>query len=86
MVCEKITIVNPTGLHTRPAKMVVAQAKLFESQIRVRLANKEADLKSLIKLMKLGVCQNHVIELCCSGPDEAQALQHLKTLIMSLDE
>ncbi len=86
MVSERITVVNPSGLHTRPAKMVVAEAKLFESRITVRLKNKEADLKSLIKLMKLGVCQNHEIELCCTGPDESRALEHLKTFILDLEE
>ncbi|MDC7235393.1 MAG: HPr family phosphocarrier protein [Spirochaetales bacterium] len=85
MVKETIIISNPTGLHTRPAKQVVAEAKKFESDITVYHQDKEANLKSLLKLMKLGISQNHSIELCCDGPDEEEALKHLTGFILSLE-
>jgi len=86
MVKETLVIQNPTGLHTRPAKRVVAEAKQFESEITVSHGEKEANLKSLIKLMKLGISQNHTIELCCDGPDEQKALEHMKNYILSLED
>ena len=85
MVKETIVISNPTGLHTRPAKQVVSEAKKFECDITVYHQDKEANLKSLLKLMKLGISQNHSIELCCDGPDEAEALKHLTGFILSLE-
>jgi phosphocarrier protein HPr len=86
MVKETITINNPTGLHTRPGKQVVTEAKKFESDITIHFGEKEANAKSLLKLMKLGISQNHSIELVCNGDDEAQALSHLKSFILSLEE
>ncbi|MDA3812088.1 MAG: HPr family phosphocarrier protein [Spirochaetaceae bacterium] len=85
MVKEIITISNPTGLHTRPAKQVVAEAKKFESDIIIKMGEKEANVKSLLKLMKLGICQSHSIEIVCEGPDESEALNHLKNFILNLE-
>jgi len=85
MVKESIVISNPTGLHTRPAKQVVDEAKKFESEITVRFKDKDASLKSLLKLMKLGISQNHAIEICCDGPDEKEALAHLTQFILNLE-
>lgn len=86
MICQEITITNPTGLHTRPAKLVVAQAKQFECSVTVSRDGKDADLKSLIKLMKLGISQNHRITLCCDGPDESQAMAALTAFIQGLED
>lgn len=85
MVKETITISNPTGLHTRPAKQLVTEAKNFECDITIISREKEANAKSLIKLMKLGISQNHSIELICDGSDEVQALNHLKNFILNLE-
>jgi len=85
MIKETIVISNPTGLHTRPAKKVVAEAKKFECDIKVIFKDKEANLKSLLKLMKLGISQYHKIELCCDGPDEEEALPHIRDFISSLE-
>lgn len=85
MVKETIIISNPTGLHTRPGKQVVTEAKKFECDITIQFGEKEANAKSLLKLMKLGISQNHSIDLVCSGPDEEKALDHIKTFILNLE-
>lgn len=85
MVQETIVISNPTGLHTRPAKQVVSEAKKFESDIIIKFGEKEANVKSLLKLMKLGISQNHSIDIVCDGADEADALAHMKNFILNLE-
>lgn len=86
MVKDTLLITNPTGLHTRPAKRVVKEAKNFECTITIRGNSKEGSLKSLVKLMKLGLSQNTEIELICEGSDEQQALDHLKNFITNLED
>lgn len=86
MVKETITICNPTGLHTRPGKQVVWEAKKFECDITIHSGEKEANAKSLLKLMKLGISQNHSIDLICHGADEEKALSHMKSFILNLEE
>lgn len=85
MVKDTIVVSNPTGLHTRPAKQVVAEAKKFESDITIKAGEKEANVKSLLKLMKLGISQSHAIDLICEGSDEVQALTHMKNFILNLE-
>ena len=85
MVKGTILVSNPTGLHTRPAKKVVAEAKKFESEITIKYAEKEANAKSLIKMMKLGISQNNEIELQCDGADEEKALSTLTDFILNLE-
>ena len=85
MVKDTIQILNPTGLHTRPAKKVVAEAKKFSSRITIKFKDKEADAKSLLKIMKLGISQHHSIELECEGQDEAEALEFMKEFINGLE-
>lgn len=86
MVKETIIISNPTGLHTRPGKQVVTEAKKFESAITIKSGEKEANAKSLLKLMKMGISQNHSIDLICEGVDEVKALSHLKEFILGLED
>ncbi|NCC64395.1 MAG: HPr family phosphocarrier protein [Spirochaetia bacterium] len=86
MICETITIRNTTGLHTRPAKRVVDEAKKFESDIIVRYREKEASLKSLLKILKLGISYGHEIEIQCEGSDEILAMEKIKSFILNLEE
>ncbi|MDC7221162.1 MAG: HPr family phosphocarrier protein [Spirochaetales bacterium] len=86
MTEETIVVPNPTGLHTRPAKNLVAEAKKFESDITIVLGEKEASAKSLLKLMKLGISQNASIQLKCEGSDEAEAAAALKSFIEKLED
>lgn len=78
-----ITVENETGLHSRPADLFVRTAKLYESQITVHKEQKSADAKNIIKVILLNVSQGQQVRLEADGPDEAEALEDLKTLIES---
>jgi phosphotransferase system HPr (HPr) family protein len=86
MISKTITIANSTGLHTRPAKRIVAKAKEFESQISLSYGEKEADLKSLLKVMKLGITGSKEVVLSCAGPDENQAMDSITAALESLED
>jgi phosphotransferase system HPr (HPr) family protein len=78
-----LTIVNPTGLHARPATAFASLAKGFQSEVRVRHDGKVANGKSLASLLKLGVEGGSTIRVMAQGPDEAAALQALKAAVES---
>jgi phosphocarrier protein FPr len=78
-----LTILNPTGLHARPATTFASLAKTFESEVRVRHDGKVANGKSLASLLKLGVESGSVIRVMAQGPDEERALQALKAAVES---
>ncbi|AQM70815.1 Multiphosphoryl transfer protein [Vibrio campbellii] len=79
-------IKNAHGLHARPGAMLVAEAKKFESNIRV--ANLDGDgkavnAKSLMKVIALGVKHGHQLQFSAEGPDAAQALESIGKAIAS---
>lgn len=79
-------IKNAHGLHARPGAMLVAEAKKFESTIRV--ANLDGDgkavnAKSLMKVIALGVKHGHQLQFSAEGPDAAQALESIGKAIAS---
>ncbi|MFH4601529.1 fused PTS fructose transporter subunit IIA/HPr protein [Vibrio diabolicus] len=79
-------IKNSHGLHARPGAMLVAEAKKFESTIRV--ANLDGDgktvnAKSLMKVIALGVKHGHQLQFTAEGPDAPKALESIGNAIAS---
>jgi phosphocarrier protein FPr len=79
----ELTIVNPTGLHARPAAVFVKTAKKFKSKIKVEHGPKKANAKSVISVLALGVEKGGQIRLIVEGEDEDAALEILKNEIES---
>jgi phosphocarrier protein FPr len=77
----ELTIVNPTGLHARPAAVFVKAAKAFKSQIKVQHGPKKVNAKSVISVLSLGVENGGQIRLFIDGEDEDAALTELTTAI-----
>lgn len=86
MVEKQLIVTNPSGLHTRPAKKIVDQAKAFASEITIVKGDKEGSAKTLIKLMKLGIAMGTAITVRCEGEDEQAALDRIVSLIDGLSE
>ena len=86
MVEKELLISNPSGLHTRPAKKIVDEAKKYEAEITIVRGDRDGSAKNLIKLMKLGITMGNTITLRCDGPDETVALAAIETLISGLSE
>ncbi len=81
-----VTVLNPVGLHARPAALFVAAASQFTSTIQVRNVTRNTswvNAKSILSVLTLGVEQHHEIEITAEGPDEDQALNTLVQLIAS---
>lgn len=76
-----ITITNEQGLHARPAKIFIREAKKFSSTIRIGLEGKEVNGKSILELLSLGAGCGKEIALMVDGDDEVAAMGHLTQLI-----
>ncbi|MBL9152767.1 MAG: HPr family phosphocarrier protein [Verrucomicrobiales bacterium] len=77
------TIVNPEGLHARPAAKFVKLSNRFESDIWVRRADEEVNGKSIMGLMMLAAEKGAVIRVTANGPDADTALTRIGELIQS---
>jgi phosphotransferase system HPr (HPr) family protein len=82
----ELEIHNPSGLHARPAAMFVRTAGAQRSKIRVRNLTRggaEADAKSLLSVLGLGVSRGHRIAIQAEGDDEAAAIAAMRDAIES---
>ena len=70
-------IEDPNGMHARPAGALATFAKRFESDVRIKLDEKEADAKRLLSLMSLGATQGNTLVFSITGVDEEQAADEL---------
>ena len=86
MVEKNITLHNANGLHMRPGKLFVQEAKKQACSVTVAYNGKSADAKSLIRLLKLGMGKGSKIVISCDGENEQQSADHLERFIASLDE
>jgi phosphocarrier protein HPr len=78
-----LTVINETGLHSRPADLFVRTAKLYEANVTVHKGEKSADAKNIIKVVLLNVSQNEKIRIEAEGKDEEEVMQALTELIES---
>lgn len=87
MVSQKVKILNPTGLHLRPAGLFCTKALCFECKVTFLYKNAEANAKSVLSVLGACVKEGDEIEIICNGADEVKALEAMVELVESgLDE
>ena len=72
-----LTVIDPAGLHARPAAQFVRTASRFESRITIRAGERTADAKSLIALLGLTIRPQSQVTLTADGPDADAAMAAL---------
>jgi phosphocarrier protein len=78
---RQATIVNPLGLHARPAAQLVRLASTFASDIAVLKDGMEVNGKSIMGVMMLAAECGSSITIRASGADAEQAVQALSDLV-----
>ena len=86
MVSKEVVVINSTGLHARPATLLVKKASSFKSDVSIEFNGKKANVKSLIGVLSLGVTKDSKITVMASGDDETLAVEEIVKLIDSLEE
>ena len=83
MVSDKATLVNPQGLHMRPAGLFASTMGKFASEVTVVAPDKEVNGTSPLALMAAGIPCGTEVEVKCDGADEKEALAAAIELIKS---
>lgn len=73
-----VKIIDPIGIHARPASKLTSEASKYKSEIKIILDGKTANAKSLINLMALGAKKNSKITIEAKGVDEDKAIEAIK--------
>ena len=78
---KTLAIVNKLGLHARAAAKLVDLASGFESRIRICRDGREADAKSIMKMMMLAASKGTRVEVLAQGNDAAEAAEAIERLV-----
>ena len=68
-------IVTETGIHARPATLLVQAASKFNSDINLEYNGKSVNLKSIMGVMSLGVGQGADVTITADGDDAKEAIE-----------
>ncbi|PKN95231.1 MAG: phosphoenolpyruvate--protein phosphotransferase [Chloroflexi bacterium HGW-Chloroflexi-6] len=79
----ELVIQNPTGLHARPAKVLVTLAKQFKSEISLQYESKRANAKSMVSVLTLGAVSGSCILIQVNGEDEDSAIREIEAAVRS---
>ncbi|MCD8021100.1 MAG: HPr family phosphocarrier protein [Clostridiales bacterium] len=83
MVSQRVTIMNPTGLHARPAANLVKVAKQFQAEITLKAGGQQFMAKDIFSLMNANVPCGTEVLISCDGDDEKEAL---KTIVQGIED
>lgn len=72
------TIIDPLGIHARPAGQIVNEAKKYSSTIMIDAGEKKANAARLMAVMALGVKCGQSITVTSEGDDEDTAIESVK--------
>lgn len=81
MASKTFKIIDPAGLHARPASVVVQEATKFNSEITLEFNGKTANLKSIMSVMALVVKTNEEIKIVAEGDDADAALSAIENTL-----
>ena len=77
MISKDLQVLNKLGLHARAAAKVVFIANKFVSDITLVKDNKEADARSIMKILMLSASKDSIINITIDGNDEIQAINSI---------
>lgn len=83
MESQKVRIINPTGLHLRPAGIFCNEALKYECKITFQTGHTTANAKSILSILGACVKEGDIIELICDGKDEEEALEAMVQIVES---
>ncbi len=79
-VKRTVTVINPMGIHMRPADVLARAAQQFDCQIEIEKDGQACDCKSILSILTLGARQGTQLSLRASGSDASAAVEALAEL------
>ena len=83
MITRDLQVLNKLGLHARAAAKVVFIANKFVSDITLVKDNKQADARSIMKILMLSASRDSIINITVEGNDEIQAMNSIEKLFQN---
>lgn len=83
---ERLVIDNETGLHLRPAGMLVSEANKCASHVMLICGEHKMNCKSLMSLLAFPVCPGDEVTIECYGEDEEEAIKRIVAFFENLKD
>jgi phosphocarrier protein HPr len=80
-VSRDVQIVNPLGLHARPAAQLVKLASKYASEVTISRDGTPINAKSIMGVMMLAAEQGCTVSIAATGPDAEAAVDALAGLV-----
>lgn len=74
-------IVNPLGLHARPAARLTQLAETFRAEIMLRCGDRVVDARSLLALLTLDAAFGRQLDISATGDDALAAVDAVVALV-----
>ena len=83
MITKDFHVLNKLGLHARAAAKLVFIANKFVSDITLVKDDKQADARSIMKILMLSASRDSIINITVEGNDEIQAMNSIEKLFQN---
>jgi phosphotransferase system HPr (HPr) family protein len=81
MLSKEFAVNCKEGFHLRPAQVLVEKVTPFESSITIKKSeDEEADAKSILGMMSLGIEKGQTVVVEVNGADEDQTMNAVEEL------
>ena len=74
-------MIDPVGLHARPATVAVNAASKFKCEVKVAYKGRTVNMKSIMGVMSLGIPTQSEITVSCEGEDEDVAVKTIEDVL-----
>ncbi|EAC2256076.1 phosphocarrier protein HPr [Listeria monocytogenes] len=74
-------VIDETGIHARPATLLVQAASKYSSDVQIEYTGKKVNLKSIMGVMSLGIGKGADITIYTEGSDEKEAIEGLNEVL-----
>ncbi len=81
LLTRRLAVQLEHGIHARPAALLAASIRNLDADVRVAAHSKQANARSTVALMSLGVQHGDEIEIRASGPDASAAAAALAAVL-----
>jgi multiphosphoryl transfer protein len=85
-VSRTVRIVNPHGLHARPAAAVVEKALDFDCEITIVAGDRRANALSITQVISLGASVGDEVTVTATGEDAERAVEVVLSVLLATEE
>ena len=76
-----VLVIDPVGLHARPATVAVSAASRFKCEVKVACKGRSVNMKSIMGVMSLGIPTQSEVMISCEGEDEDDAIKTIEDVL-----